>query len=103
MKAMAVKLEEGKMSLQLEGDLTASVVPELKTTLHEALESGAVAVAFDLEKTTIIDSTGIGLLIATYNSLAKKGGSVQVVKASEDIFRLLQSMRLEKRLCVSTR
>lgn len=103
MKALEIKVDESKVSVPIEGDLTASVVPELKAALGEALGSGALQVEFDLGKTTIIDSTGIGLLIATYNSLAKRGGSVQVVKASEDIFRLLQSMRLEKRLGVCKR
>lgn len=103
MKALEIKVDEDKVSVLLEGDLTASVAPELKAALGEALGSGALRVEFDLGKTTIIDSTGIGLLIATYNSVTSKGGSVQVVKASEDIFRLLQSMRLEKRLGVSKR
>lgn len=103
MSAFTVQRDGNKMGVLLEGDLTAAVAPGLKSTLQEALAGDVLEVEFDFEKTTVIDSTGIGLLIATYNSLSKKNGTVQVVKASADIFHLLQSMRLEKRLCVSKR
>jgi anti-sigma B factor antagonist len=101
--AFAVQRDGNKMSVLMEGDLTAAIAPGLKSTLQEALAGDVLEVEFDFEKTTVIDSTGIGLLIATYNSLSKKNGTVRVVKASEDIFHLLQSMRLEKRLCVGKR
>ena len=51
----------------------------------------------------MLDSSGIGLLIAAHNSLARKEGRVRVVNASADVFRLLQSMRLVGRLNVQAR
>ena len=103
MTEFELKQEGSTARLELQGDLTAASVPEIKSTLLRLLEAGVMEVEFDFEKTVAIDSTGIGLLIAAYNSLSKKGGIVRVVRASEDIYRLLQSMRLEKRLSVSTR
>jgi len=47
---------------------------------------------------TLLDSSGIGLLIAASNSLAAKKGSVRLVNVSADIMHLLQSMRLAARL-----
>lgn len=103
MEGFEVKRDGSKVGVALKGDLTATLVPELKSALQEMLNEGILEIEFDFGNTTIIDSTGIGLLIATYNSLAKKNGSVNIVRASEDIFRLFQVMRLEKRLCVSKR
>ena len=103
MSEFEVKLDGDKMTVVLSGDLTASVASHLKPVLQKSLTEGAGEVTFDLGQTVIIDSTGIGLLIATYNTLAKKSGAVRVVLASDDIYRLLQSMRLETRLCVSKR
>lgn len=103
MKEFEMKRDGDRVRLELQGDFTATVVPEAKSALLKAMEEGAMEVEFDFGKTVVIDSTGIGFLIATYNSLSKKGGVVRVVLASEDIYRLLQSMRLEKRLSVSTR
>ncbi len=90
-----------RICVALGGDLTVSVVPELKSGLQQALAEKTTEVEFDFQKTVVIDSTGIGFLIATYNSLTKVNGVVRVVRTSDDIFRLFQSMRLEKRLGVS--
>ena len=89
--------------VMLGGDLTASVIPELRSGLKAELDQGADEVVFDLEKAAMLDSSGIGLLIATHNSLAPKQGKLRVVSASGDILRLLQSMRLVNRLNVSGR
>jgi anti-anti-sigma regulatory factor len=51
----------------------------------------------------MLDSSGMGLLIAAANSLAPGGGRIRVTNVSPDIFRLLQSMRLTTRLNVSAR
>lgn len=87
----------------LTGDLVAAGVPELKTALQTALAGGADEVVFDLAATTQLDSSGIGLLIATSNSLTRQQGRLRVVNASPDILQLLQSMRLTGRLNASGR
>ncbi|HXP60912.1 MAG TPA: STAS domain-containing protein [Dongiaceae bacterium] len=87
----------------LGGHLTASVVPELRTCLKTELDRGADEVVFDLGKTATLDSSGLGLLVATHNSLAPKQGKLRVVSVSGDILRLLERMRLVSRLNVSGR
>lgn len=103
MNEFELKWDGNKVAAVFEGDLTATIVPDLKTALMEALETGVEEVEFDLSKATVIDSTGIGILIASYNSLVKRNGIVRLILGSDDIFRMLQSMRLEKRLCISKR
>ena len=92
---------DGKMLTVVSGgDFTAVLIPDLKPAVQKAIEEGITEVVFDLGKTTILDSTGIGFTIAVYNSLTKKGGTMRVVNVSDDILRLLQSMRLDQRLGV---
>jgi len=83
--------------------LTAALVPELQAALKEMLSKGARELVFDLGSTAMLDSSGMGLLIAAANSLTPNGGKVRVTNVSTDIFRLLQSMRLTARLNVSAR
>jgi len=85
----------------MEGDLTASLVPDLQPRLKQELTRGIQEVVFDLGKTAMLDSSGIGVLIATYNSLNRQGGRVSVINVSPDIQKLLQSMRLATRLNVT--
>lgn len=82
----------------LTGDLTASGIPEIQAALRKELVPGVTEVVFDLGKATTLDSSGIGLLIATSNSLARQQGRTRVINVSPDILRLLQSMRLATRL-----
>jgi anti-anti-sigma factor len=87
----------------LDGNLTAPIVSGLQSQLKDHLDSGARDVSFDLAKTEMIDSRGIGLLIATNNSLATRKGTMQVLNVSGEILQLMQNMRLISRLNVKGR
>jgi anti-anti-sigma factor len=103
MAGYKIERKEGQCSVFMRGDLTAPLIPDLQGALKKNLEQGATEVIFDLDKAVMLDSSGIGLLIATCNSLGQKKGKIRVLNVSPDIFRLLQSMRLVSRLNVSGR
>jgi anti-anti-sigma factor len=103
MAAYVVEQKNKQGSVKLQGDLTAIVVPELQADLKQMLNKGASELEFDLSSTAMLDSSGMGLLIAAANSLASQGGKIRVTNVGPDIFRLLQSMRLTARLNVSAR
>lgn len=94
---------QDRVVVTLAGDLTAASVPGLQADLKGALGPGVAEVTFDLGATSVLDSSGIGLLIATANSAARLGGRVQVGRVSADIHQLLQGMRLVARLNVTGR
>ena len=77
-------------------DIVASMAEELKKELKQALDDGAAELTIDLSGTEMMDSMGIGVLIAAHNSLKKIGGRLELTNASDDIVKLLQNMRLDK-------
>jgi anti-anti-sigma factor len=87
--------------VRLDGDLTASRVPELQALLKRELEQPIEEMIVDMTGTVMLDSSGIGLLIASFNSVGRKGGRFRIENAAPPIFQLLQSMRLVNRLNVS--
>ncbi|MFP4049473.1 MAG: STAS domain-containing protein [Desulfovermiculus sp.] len=91
---------EDKTVLRLDHDLVAATVPEIKHQLKELVNQGG-PIAVDLDKVRMIDSTGIGLLMAAHNSLQKNDHVLEVLNASKDIVKLFQTMRLDKRFAVS--
>ena len=103
MAGYTIGRKEGQCSVVLGGDLTAPLIPDLQAELKNNLEQGANEIVFDLGNTVMLDSSGIGLLIATCNSLGSRKGKIRVLNASPDILRLLQSMRLVGRLNASGR
>jgi anti-anti-sigma factor len=88
----------GQVRVTLREKLTAAEVPMLQPALKQEINSGVREIVFDLDKMVSLDSTGIGLLIAGYNSLEEMQGSIRLINVSPDILKLLQSMRLVDRL-----
>ena len=89
--------------LAVNGGLTAVLVPDLEQALKAEVEKGAQQITFDLAETRVVDSSGIGLLIAASNTLAQCNGKLFVINTAPEILRLLRSMRLVSRLNISGR
>jgi anti-anti-sigma factor len=93
--------KDGKrVTLQVGLDLTAAAVPELRQMLKDLVTSGARDLIFDLSQVSMIDSSGIGLLVATHNSLSRLEGSLTVVNLSHDQLELLKAFRLDRHFSV---
>jgi len=82
-------------------DIVASMADELRQTLKEVVSVGIKELVINLSGVTMIDSVGIGLLIAAHNSLNKEGGKLVIKNASKEIDELFKSMRLNQRFSVS--
>jgi anti-sigma B factor antagonist len=65
------------------GDLDIAGAPELQETLHLALASDARSIVIDLRGIELLDSTGLGALLA---ALAGEGGErISLVQGSEHV------------------
>jgi anti-anti-sigma factor len=77
-------------------DVVASVVPELRKELQPLVGEGPKELVIDLSGVEMVDSVGIGLFIATHNSMSKSGGKFVVTNVSKDIYNLFKTMRLHQ-------
>jgi anti-anti-sigma factor len=87
--------------IAISGSLTAILVPELNEVVQRMTEQGVREVVFDLRDTRMLDSSGIGMLIASRNNLSRRGGMVRVINTTDEVFDLLSHLRLVSRLHVS--
>ncbi len=78
--------------------LVAADVPSLKEDLKRLLGQGVKSLTMDCDRLAVMDSTGIGCLVAAHNSLSKVDGSLALTQVSSDIHELLCSMRLDRRI-----
>jgi anti-anti-sigma factor len=92
--------EEGKTVVKPTFDIVATSLPELRDVLKLAIDEGAENICVDLSHVTMIDSMGLGLIIATHNSLNKCGGKLSVINVSRDVYDLFRNMRLDKHFSV---
>lgn len=77
-------------------DIVASMVEEFKQELKGLLDQGVVHMTIDLGGVEMMDSMGLGVLIAAHNSLKKKESQLTLTNISEDIRKLLKNMRLDQ-------
>ena len=75
-------------------DIVASMAEPLRQELKKLMDSGVEDITIDFTGVEMLDSMGIGLLIAAHNSLSQKGAKLKVANAGKDILGLLGTMRL---------
>ncbi len=80
--------------------ITVAFAGELRPQLQQLIADGVSHIVVDLSKVELVDSSGIGLLIATHNSLAKAGGGLRVIGTSPEIQHLFKVMRLDRHFAV---
>ena len=83
--------------LRLEGYVDAHTFTEFEEELTQLVESGKYHLLLDLEKLTYINSTGLGLLMATFRQVRQHSGDLVIAKMSDkitNIFNLLGFSRL---------
>ncbi len=96
-----VSREGEKAVIRLTGDITASNAPELRVMLKNLVAEGTRDLVIDLTSVRVVDSSGIGLLVAAHNSLSRLGGRFGVVQVSNDLVELFKAFRLDKHFSIS--
>ena len=87
-------VSENSIIAKLEGKLVAGNLDEVREKLKELIKNGPNTVSLDLSGVDYIDSTGVGFLAATYNSLSKKGGTLSIIGLSEKMYNFFINLRL---------
>jgi anti-anti-sigma factor len=84
--------------LKVETDIVASKSGELRDKLRQLVADGARSVTLDFAAVRMVDSAGLGMLIAAHNSLKKVEGELTVTRCSADILELFRSMRIHQHM-----
>ena len=89
-------IEDNQATIKIQGDIVSSVVNDLKAEFKNTLDNDIATLVLDLAEVSYVDSIGIGLLVATHNTLKKKNSALGLANVSEDIRKLLNMMRLDQ-------
>ena len=94
------KKKQTKKVIKPAKDIVASMAGDFRKKMLELTEKGFKEITIDLASVKMVDSVGLGVLIATHNTLNKAEGKLTVKNASEDIYRLFKTMRLDQHFTV---
>jgi len=91
---------DGRVVVKPEKDVVASMVNDFRSELQSLIQEQPTEMIIDMDGVSMVDSVGIGVIIATYNSLNKKGGTFTLINVSKDIFSLFSTMRLDQHFSI---
>jgi anti-sigma B factor antagonist len=99
-EATAAQLDDGVRVVAVRGELDLSTTSDLEGPLEEAIASGDASVLIDLSECEFIDSTGIALIVRTWQRLDKAAdgdgnGRVAICSANDQVKRVLEITGLE--------
>ena len=78
--------------LALKGQLDALTAGKIKPVLDEVLDGDQVRVIYDLKELSLLDSSGIGVIVSTFKRTRVSGGDTKVACLSEqpkEVFTVL--------------
>lgn len=78
---------KGRLVLE-EGDAV------LRSRIGELVQDGRTRIVLNLKEVTYVDSCGVGVLIAKYVSLRKKGGDLKLLNLTPRSHRLMEISKL---------
>ena len=90
-------------TIVLEGDLVSATATNLRQDLLSAITADPSGLTIDLSNVRILDSVGLGVLVAAHNTLSRTGSALSLVNVSSEIGSLLKAMRLEQHFSISLR
>jgi len=82
--------------LAVDGPLAGEAVEDLHRRLTELIAASFLTIALDLSKTTGINSAAIGKLLLFSRKFAENRKKLQIRGCSEEVFRVLKALQLDK-------
>lgn len=81
------------------GEIDISTAAVFRSTLDESFSEKKADIRIDLKNTDYLDSTGLGVIIGTYNKMKEEGYCLYLTNPQEKIKKLLDITKLDKVLC----
>ena len=87
--------ENDKIIVTPDENIVAGIVSEFRDEL-KTIVAKETEISVDLKNVEMIDSMGLGALIATHNSMQKYNKKLELLNISKDLLDLLKVMRLDQ-------
>lgn len=101
---LAIGIEENSnhYTVKLTGEIDVYTAPELKEKLLPLTEKKGNEIQIDLENTTYLDSTGLGVFISAYKSTKEFQSHIELIHAKDRVLRLFKVTGLDEIMNVKT-
>ena len=97
-----IREKNNKVLIKPRHNLVASIANSFRSELHSLIQDSPEELIIDLAGVEIVDSVGIGIIIATHNSLNKINGKLKIVNVSKSTYDLFVTMRLNRHFTIES-
>ena len=97
---MVVRVAAGSGEIVLSGQLNSRTVADVRVALHGAVDAGSGDLIVDLGAVDLVDSTGLGLLLAAHRRAGRCGRRLVLRDVPPSLNRLLLLTRLDRILAI---
>jgi anti-sigma B factor antagonist len=98
---MKIDRDSNSLTLNTGVDITSANLEEIRAKILEEMDDALSEIIIDLEKVSLVDSSGISLLVSIQNTLKKQSGQLKLINVSEDIQRMFKLMRLDQHITIT--
>jgi anti-sigma B factor antagonist len=91
-----ISTESGDTVLRIEGELDAISVVELRPVIGKIGEDRPLRVSVDLARLRLIDSSGVGAIVALFKVVRAYGGSLVVAGVRDQPLAILRLLHLDR-------
>ncbi len=89
-------IENGVIILSLRGKLDALTAAKIKPVLDEILSNPGAEIVYDFDGLTLIDSSGIGVIVSTFKRSRADGGDTKIACIHDQPLEVFQVLNLHK-------
>jgi len=81
---------------EVRGEVDLYSAPKLKQAVYNVIDSGSTKLVLDLDALEFMDSTGLGILVASLKRLTTEGGQLKLVCNRDNILKIFKITGLDK-------
>lgn len=97
---LKVTVLEDEAVISVVGELDFATAPRLREQILELLKGGTTSLVIDLSRLDFVDSSGLGVLVATLKRMRERDGRLMIRSPSANTSKVLQVSGLDKLLLV---
>ncbi len=93
---ISTRYRDNVVILDITGEVIGEARFDLNSAIQEYVDSDRAGLILNLEEVPMMDSVGLGMLVAAYTSLARKGNKVVLLNVGRSIRYLLVITKLDQ-------